>query len=61
MDVRLEQRLHRNWKVSLDGKNLLDQDYDTHIGTFYDHAGTSYASGYPGAGRSVFLGVSYEF
>lgn len=59
-DIKLEQRLFDRWLISLAGKNLLDEQYDTHLGTFIDRTGNSTISGYPGAGRSVFMNFSYE-
>jgi iron complex outermembrane receptor protein len=61
IDTRLEQRVGKNWLISLDCKNLFDRDYDTRLETFYDSAGKGYISGYPGAGRSFFLNVSWEY
>ncbi|HLZ19572.1 MAG TPA: TonB-dependent receptor, partial [Smithellaceae bacterium] len=61
-DLKLEQRLFKHMIVSLAVKNILDQEYDTHLSTFTDQATyiTSVA-GYPGAGLSVYAGVTYEF
>jgi iron complex outermembrane receptor protein len=61
-DLRLEQRLFDHWLFSLQASNLFDKDYDTHFGSFTDPTTwqTSTAA-FPGAGRSVFFGVSYEF
>lgn len=60
-DLKLEQRLLGHWIVSLAGYNLFDEYYDTHMGTFTDVTGNSTVSGYPGAGRSVFMNFAYEF
>jgi len=61
-DLKLEQRLFRHLLLSLAVSNILDKEYDTHLSTFTDQAtwNTSVA-GYPGAGRSVYVGVAYEF
>ncbi|HOX15070.1 MAG TPA: TonB-dependent receptor [Smithellaceae bacterium] len=61
-DLKLEQRLFKNWILSVSAKNLFDKEYDTHLSTFTDQTtfNTSVA-GYPGAGRSVYAGVAYEF
>jgi iron complex outermembrane receptor protein len=61
-DLKIQQRLYKHWILSLSGTNLFDKEYDTHIGTFTDQttAKTSVCT-YPGAGRSVFAGVAYEF
>lgn len=61
VDMRLEQRFYDHWTLSLDGKNLLNDKYETQMGTFVDRFGTATISGYPGAGRSVYLGLSYRF
>ena len=61
-DLKLEQRLFKHMIVSLAVKNILDQEYDTHLSTFTDQATyTTSVAGYPGAGRSVYAGVAYEF
>ncbi len=61
-DLKLEQRLFQHFLLSLAVRNILDEEYDTHFSTFTDQAtyNTSVA-GYPGAGRSVYVGVTYEF
>ena len=61
-DLKIEQRLFKHWIISLSGANLFDKKYDTRLSTFTDQTSfiTSVAS-YPGAGRSVFAGLAYEF
>lgn len=61
-DLKFQQRLFRQWILSLSVYNLFDEAYDTHLASFTDQ--TTYNTvlcGYPGAGRSVFAGVAYEF
>ncbi|HOD28321.1 MAG TPA: TonB-dependent receptor [Syntrophales bacterium] len=61
-DLKLEQRLGGHWVLTLAGHNLFDRDYDTRLGSFSDQTTLkSTLCGYPGAGRSVFAGVAYEF
>jgi len=61
-DLKAEQRLYKHWILSLSGNNLFDKGYDTRIGSFTDQTTwqTSVCK-YPGAGRSVFAGLAYEF
>ncbi len=61
-DVKMEQRFYKHWIISLAGVNLFNKRYDTRFSTFTDQASlvTSVAR-YPGAGRSVFAGLAYEF
>jgi outer membrane cobalamin receptor len=61
-DLKIEQRLYKRWILSLSGLNLFDKKYDTRLSTFTDQTSfiTSVAK-YPGAGRSVFAGLAYEF
>ncbi len=62
MDLRLEQRLVDHWLLSLQANNLFNKTYDTYFGTFIDPAISQGSSAkYPGAGRSVFCQLSYEF
>jgi iron complex outermembrane receptor protein len=61
-DIKVEQRLYEHWILSLSGKNLFDTQYDTQLGSFTDQTtGKTVLSGYPGAGRSLFGNVAYEF
>ncbi|MEN6360160.1 MAG: hypothetical protein ABFD59_08895, partial [Smithella sp.] len=61
-DLKIEQRLYKHWVLALSGKNLFDKEYDTHLQTFDDQTtGKRTMSAYPGAGRSFFGSVSYEF
>ncbi|MCX5854790.1 MAG: TonB-dependent receptor [Deltaproteobacteria bacterium] len=67
MDLKMEQRLYKHWILSLSGNNLFDKAYDTYLATFTDRSkastdpGRTVMCGYPGAGRSIFAGVAYEF
>ena len=62
VDMKVQQRLCKHWLLSLSGSNLLDKAYDTHLTTFTDQATSKTTmSGYPGAGRSVFFSIAYEY
>jgi len=62
VDVKLEQRLYNHWLLSLQGNNLFDKEYDTYLDSFQDQGtGKTTVEGFPGAGRSVFLRVTYEY
>jgi len=61
VDLNVEQRLFKHLILSLSGTNLFNKDYDTYLGTFYDSTGRGVICGYPGAGRSFFLNLTYEF
>jgi outer membrane receptor protein involved in Fe transport len=41
--------------------NLLDEAYDTYVETFYDESGNGTLSNYPGAGRSLFVQLAYQY
>lgn len=60
-DLKLEQRLFNHWVLTLQGNNLFDKGYETYVTNFYDSTGASTLAAYPGAGRSVFASVKYEF
>lgn len=60
-DVRIEQRVYDHWIISLRCNNLFDEEYDTYRGSFIDSTGVYAISGYPGAERSLFFNVSYEY
>lgn len=60
VDLRLKKRFLKRWICTFDAKNIFDKDYTTRLGVFYDSAGKGTVSGYPGAGRSFFLSLSYE-
>ncbi len=62
VDLRLSQRFFDRWTVSLSANNLLDEAYDTYLNPFYDFStGKSTLQGFPGAGRSFFAKLTYEF
>jgi outer membrane cobalamin receptor len=62
VDITVNQRFFENWIVSLNCSNLLDEEYDTYTETFYDQTtGTATPAYYPGAGRALFLSLTYEF
>jgi outer membrane receptor for ferrienterochelin and colicin len=62
VDININQRLYDNWRLALNLSNLFDEEYDTYTESFRDQS-TSITSMayYPGAGRSMFLTVSYEY
>ena len=61
-DLGLEQRFLDNWAVALKGTNLFDEEYNVHLGDFVNAETGEYSKEwYPGAGRSVFLSVSYDY
>lgn len=61
-DLKVEQRLYDHWLLSLQGNNLFDKGYDTYLDSFKDQStGKTTLEGFPGAGRSVFLRVTYEY
>ena len=57
----MEQRFLEHWLVSVEGRNLLDEAYDTYINSFVDSGGNYIYGAYPGAGRSIFGAVTYEY
>jgi iron complex outermembrane receptor protein len=63
VDLKVQQRLYDHWLVSLKGNNLLDENYDTYFDTFQDTPpfGQTTVEGFPGAGRSVFVSLTYEY
>jgi len=62
MDLKLEQRLFDHWLLSLQANNLFNTSYDTYFGSFTEQtSGQTTTAAFPGAGRSVFFEVSYEF
>ena len=60
-DLKVEQRLYSHYLLFLSINNLTDADYDTQMGSFYDSTMKGYWCRYPGAGRSIFMGLTYEF
>lgn len=61
-DVKLSQQLREHWLLALQLNNIFDQGYDTYMASFRDEAtATTTRQGYPGAGRSAFMSVRYEF
>jgi outer membrane cobalamin receptor len=62
IDLRVTHRVSDHWTASLQTNNLFDRGYDTYVGKFTDQTtGSSTLAGYPGAGRSVFFKVAYEY
>ncbi len=61
IDLKANQQIGENWKLSFQLNNLLDKGYNTYAETFYDQSGTGTLSEYPGAGRSIFFSVNYQF
>jgi iron complex outermembrane receptor protein len=62
-DLKVQQRLYDHWLLSLQFNNLFDEEYDTYFDTFQDTPpfGQTTVEGFPGAGRSVFFNVTYEY
>jgi len=61
-DLKVQQRLYDHWILSIQATNLFDEEYDGYFDTFTDQAtGVTSVTTYPGAGRSIFFSVTYEF
>lgn len=61
-DIKLSQRLREHWLLAVQMNNIFDEGYDTYMASFRNEAtATTTRQGYPGAGRSAFMSVSYEF
>ncbi len=62
MDIKIEKRLLDHWLLTLEGSNLFDKGYTTYLSNFKNQT-TSQTTleGYPGAGRSFFFTVAYEY
>ncbi len=61
-DMKIKQRLFERWIFSLQGNNLLNTKYYTNSSRFYDQKTfTSSIEDYPGAGRSLFFNVMFEY
>ena len=61
-DFMFAQRFRNHYVFSLAVSNLADVDYDTYMQSFTDQTTlTNSFCRYPGAGRSVFAGLAYEF
>lgn len=61
LDLKANQRLDEHWMLSFQLNNLLDEAYDTYVESFYDEFGTGTISKYPGAGRSMFVELAYQY
>ena len=60
--LKIEQCLMDHIVLSLQGNNLFDEEYITDMANFTDEdAAETTREGYPGAGRSVFCSISYEY
>ncbi len=60
-DVKIQKRLFDHWIVSGRANNLFDKEYDTYMTSFFDEAAPYPVASYPGAGRSVFFSLTYEY
>ncbi|MBC8431560.1 MAG: TonB-dependent receptor [Desulfobacterales bacterium] len=61
-DLKVEYRVFEHWILALKGNNLFDKEYDTYAENFTDRStSVTTREGYPGAGRSAFFSVSYEY
>jgi iron complex outermembrane receptor protein len=61
VDLKANQQLSDHWRLSLQANNLLDEEYDTYTENFFDQFGTGTLSKYPGAGRSLFVQLAYQY
>ncbi len=61
-DARVDQRLFDHWIFSIQCNNWSDRYYDTYRNTFDNQeTGETSIASYPGAGRTVFCGITYEY
>lgn len=60
-DLKMDHSINDSWQLSLQGNNIFDKEYDTYMENFTDQAtATTTREGYPGAGRSFFLNLTYK-
>jgi len=61
-DLKLVQQVKDHLFITLEGTNLLDEEYDTYLDSFTDY-NTSETSvqGYPGAGRFILGKLEYRY
>ena len=67
--MKVQQRFLRHFILSVEGTNLLNEEFDTFFGTFTDYdkigpwgtPGLTTLEAYPGAGRAVFGSVTVEY
>jgi len=61
-DLKLAQQIKYHMVITLLGTNLFDEEYDTYLDSFTDYnTFATSVEGYPGAGRSVFVKLAYEY
>lgn len=60
-DLKVEKRFYDHWIITLAGNNLFDKGYNTYVSNFYNSAGKGTLCTFPGAERSFFTSVAYEF
>ncbi|MBU0675166.1 MAG: TonB-dependent receptor [Proteobacteria bacterium] len=60
-DLKIEQRLFEHYLIGIDANNLLDEEYDTYVGSFVDGTGSRLYGAYPGTGRSLYVSLGYEY
>lgn len=61
-DINAVYQINANWGVSLVLGNIWDEEYDTDTANFRDQTtATTTREGYPGAGRSAFISLTYEY
>ena len=63
VDFKLSQRIYDRWILSFQADNLLDEEYDTYMGTFTASPpfGKTTLEGFPGAGRFVSFRLTFEY
>lgn len=62
VDLNINQRIYEHWLLSLNCSNLFDEEYDTYTESFRNQSTSVTSMGYyPGAGRSMFLSIAYEY
>ncbi len=62
VDLKVVKRIDEHWTASLEANNLFDRSYLTRFEVFTNPSNyASTISGYPGAGRSLLLTVSYAY
>ncbi len=61
VDLKAVYPFNETWSLDLSVDNLLDDGYDTNVGSYTDGSGAFEYGMYPGSGRSVFLNLTYVY